>query len=281
MPVLSVTAPFISRIETPRFLDVFARVGCRSCQYFRDHTTTTDTATAKEVVERAGLVFDSMHGRFGEDLDPSTPDSQLRAETIREYEQEGEIAAALEAPLVVVHPSWRAAAQPNDAGRAGAADIDSRRLESLLRSLEDLATVGEELGVLYLIENLPPTHWIGSDAPLLAEWIRRADSPALRMCFDLGHAHMTAAELGPVGEQLARCIDVVGYVHVHDNDGASDSHRLPGEGTIDWPGVAAALTEAPPDLILMLETFHDPIEKFEREAQRGLGERISTLLGLR
>ena len=40
--------------------------------------------------------------------------------------------------------------------------------------------------------------------------------------------------LAAVGRRLA-------LVHIHDNDGMTDSHALPGEGSIDWDAAMAGL----------------------------------------
>jgi len=143
----------------------------------------------------------------------------------------------------------------------------------LIKSLDELAGLGEEMEVVFLIENVPGWLWCGDHAARLAELIRNVDSPYLRMCFDTGHAHIEAARFGSVASQLEDCLDVVAYLHVHDNDGRRDSHLAPGEGTIAWEEIAAVLRDADhDDLICMIEMF-DPAEDLERrldpESKRG------------
>ena len=62
----------------------------------------------------------------------------------------------------------------------------------------------------------------------------------IKTCWDTGHAHTAGLaqshEIELLGNTLA-------LVHLHDNDGINDSHRLPKSGTIDWDDVFDALDE--------------------------------------
>ncbi|MFG0330529.1 MAG: sugar phosphate isomerase/epimerase family protein [Phycisphaerales bacterium] len=248
MPRPSVTAPFIDGVNTLRFLQLFRVTGATTCQLFTRPQNAVEIDHAREIVEQAGYAFDSIHGRYGEEFDLSSPDKTVRATAVREFEHDGELAASLDGPMVVVHPSPRV-----DDSR-WTAEAETRR-KSFERSLEDLAGIGEEVGVVFLIENLPPGYGVGSSALEVGQAVRRVGSAGVRMCFDLGHANMTANQDGAVADQLAECLDVVSYLHIHDNEGREDDHRFPGDGSIDWTSVRSTLAAAPPDLIGMIELF--------------------------
>ena len=68
------------------------------------------------------------------------------------------------------------------------------------------------------------------------EFYERTGS-SLGLAFDVGHAN--------VGSNVKRFLDLladkIGVVHVHDNDGASDSHKMIGSGTVDWKYVILKL----------------------------------------
>ncbi|MFW6289247.1 MAG: PAS domain S-box protein, partial [Spirochaetota bacterium] len=136
-----------------------------------------------------------------------------------------ELARRLGGPMVVVHP---APAAPE--GHTITPDQRRERLDPLRQSLVELAELGEQLGVVYLVENLPGHYWVGNDPVKLAELLREVGSPWVRMCFDTGHARV----VGPVPGMLAHCRDVISYLHVHDNDGRRDNHLMPGDGSIRW-----------------------------------------------
>ena len=65
----------------------------------------------------------------------------------------------------------------------------------------------------------------------------RIFSPALAFCFDSGHAHCCGLE----ESFLTRYDRPVAAIHLHDNDGKSDQHRLPFNGSVNWPLVMQTL----------------------------------------
>jgi len=62
------------------------------------------------------------------------------------------------------------------------------------------------------------------------------DSPRFGMCYDSGHGN-TAKSNGTGQEMLRRFGHRLMALHLHDNDGLGDQHRLPFDGNIDWPAL--------------------------------------------
>lgn len=270
MARLATIAPFNFEFDTVRFLRAYRRAGCSHAQFYRNDKTPFEPAKAIDCAREAGLEFDSIHGLFGASLDPSAPDKNTRLASVDVYEREGELAAELGGPMVVVHPSWM-----NPEGSPISRPPGADRLAALRASMESLARIGERLGVVYLMENLPGFFPIGHDARQLAGWVRDLDCPNVRMCFDTGHAHIESGFNGSVADQLRQCIDVVAYIHAHDNDSVKDNHRMPGEGSIDWEAVAAVIAEhGTPQLPWMLEVFY-PEAEVEALVEGGLGRRLA------
>ena len=59
------------------------------------------------------------------------------------------------------------------------------------------------------------------------------------LCYDSGHGNLEARGL----DDLERHKDRLISLHLHDNDGSSDQHKLPFTGTVDWKrlsGIIAA-----------------------------------------
>ncbi len=120
-----------------------------------------------------------------------------------------------------------------------------RSIEYAQTALEHLGAFAHPLGVRLLVENLlseptTPEH--------LLMILEMGHLKSVGVCLDLGHAHVTvgvAEAIGTLGNRIAS-------VHVHDNHGMKDEHLWPGDGTIDWPATAEALTalETPPALAL-------------------------------
>ena len=83
----------------------------------------------------------------------------------------------------------------------------------------------------------------------LLELIRRVKSASdagefLCVCVDTGHTNL-AVKMGypPVGDVIRRLGSLVEVLHLHDNDGIKDQHKIPITGTLDWADILAALKE--------------------------------------
>ncbi len=270
MPYLATIVPFgFADFDPVRLLPLYRELGCQRCQFYRNPENPPVLAEARRIVEDAGMPFDSIHGRFGPDLDPSSPDETVRRASVQTYRREGELALQLGAWGVVVHP---APAAPNT---RISPQVRASRVGPLKQSLGELAAIGEELGVTWLIENLPSEMYIGNDPVQLADLVRELDHPRVRMCFDTGHANMTADAV--TAARAAR--DVIAYLHIHDNDGRRDSHEVPGDGTIDWPALAATLASLPASTPAMLELFRSE-EELRQRIDAGLRDQLTPWLGL-
>ena len=91
----------------------------------------------------------------------------------------------------------------------------------------------EELGVVVALEN---TVWPGYIEFILDN----IKSDNLAVCYDSGHAHTHFKDVYPFDKfkNKIKCL------HLHDNDGLSDQHLLPFDGTIDWQNVCEELKAA-------------------------------------
>lgn len=247
MALLATVAAFgFPDFNPPTLLPIYQRLGCATSQFYRNPHNEPDPRDARKLVEDLGIPFDSIHGVFGPEHDPSSPDEARRKAAIETYRAEGELAVKLGGPAVVIHPAPPAA----DASEV-TAESRSERISPFRRTLEELARIGEKLGVVYLIENIPPNYHFGSDPIQIAGMVRAMSHPNIRMCFDTGHAHM----VGRTAEILGRCRDVVSYFHVHDNDTMKDSHQVPGKGSEAWEPLGREISKMRDDLPAMLELF--------------------------
>ncbi len=256
----------------PSLLAVYKRLGCDTLQFYRNVKNPPTVREALDIAQSLDMTFDSIHGVFGPEYDPSSTDEAFRAAAVETYRHEGELACELGGTGIVVHP----APMCPDPARI---TLESRmtRIDPMLRSMEELARIGEELGVIYLIENIPGNYYFGSDPRQLADMIRKFNSPHLRMCFDTGHAHMTTRS--SAAQDLSFCLDVVSYFHINDNDRRLDAHLIPGQGTIDWNAIAAQIARLPAQTSVMLELFHSG-QEMNRQITLGLGENLRAWLAL-
>jgi len=271
MSTLSTIAAFgFADFNPPTLLPIYRRLGCASAQFYRNTKNPPAARDARNIANDAGTPIDSIHGVFGPEFDPSAPDEATRRAAVETYKAEGELALSLGGPFVVVHPAPPA----KDVSLITPETINARYAR-LKKSMEELAALGEKQGVVYLIENIPPNYEIGSDVAKIAALIRQVKHPNLRMCFDTGHAHM----VGSAAVALEHCHDVVSYFHVHDNDGRTDSHEIPGKGSLPWENLGWCMKRLAVKAPAMLELFQSE-PTLEGEIASGLPKNLRRWLAL-
>ena len=85
----------------------------------------------------------------------------------------------------------------------------------------------------------------------LADIIRQTDCPRLRMCLDVGHAN--AYSHASPEQWVRQCADVIGHLHIHNNDGTWDTHSPLDCGTIPMPHLFETIRECCPRATQTLE----------------------------
>lgn len=101
----------------------------------------------------------------------------------------------------------------------------------------------EQAGVALMLENHYAYDYRDCQELFSEPWefarVAALDSPALRFCFDTGHAHMTKN----TGELLRELGPWLEHVHLADNLGEHDDHRMFRQGTVPWDDIFATLRE--------------------------------------
>ena len=128
-----------------------------------------------------------------------------------------------------------------------------------LRSLEELLPLAEELDVCLALENI----WCPTNTPeRLQDLMARCPSSHLGLCYDSGHANLMTKDqklencgviqqwqgIEPIAYDkniLKKMLPEIVNCHLQDNDGISDLHKLPGQGSVDWQEVKTLLAQAP------------------------------------
>jgi len=100
-------------------------------------------------------------------------------------------------------------------------------------AIKRLAEAAREAGVQLVLENGRDTLWA---LDLILDEI--GDDPTetnLGICIDIGHAHLSKdAGRQPIENYLKRYREQLIHLHLHDNLGKQDNHRLLGKGSVDW-----------------------------------------------
>jgi len=242
MMTLGTTGAFgFEDFHPPEVLGLYARAGCRIVQVYRNRLRNISARDVRALMPDEPLTIDSIHGVFGDDIDPSSEDESHRRRSVDLYRAEAEFCRELGGDLVVVHPS---------PARAPVGSLETKYVQ-LRRSFDEFQRMGDEFRVRFAFENMPPYHPIGNDPVRLAREVAGAAMPRVVFLIDTGHAHMT----GRAGEAVRAAGSTIAYTHVHDNDGAVDSHRLPYRGTLPWDDLGDALREVRYKGVFLLEVF--------------------------
>lgn len=135
-------------------------------------------------------------------------------------------------------------------------DWDLRKVDAAFTSVEHLSLFAKDYGVQILLENIP-SELTAPDR--LLQFIQYTRMETLRVCLDLGHAHLTTG-VTPAVQALK---NYIASVHLHDNLGEKDDHLLPFEGTIDWKATMGDLRTVDGDPVLVFELRGDGTEPFD------------------
>ena len=148
--------------------------------------------------------------------------------------------AARDVPVLVAHISeGEEAPEPTQRG-----------IDALLRAAE----LCERLNVRLALENVYRTPHLDTVLPLI-------DSEKVGFCYDIGHARVG---YGRSHILLERYADRLMALHLHDNDGSGDQHRLPFDGDVDWLSFAQILPQTAYRGALTLEVDQQDWQNPER-----------------
>ncbi|MCD5417594.1 sugar phosphate isomerase/epimerase [Candidatus Bipolaricaulota bacterium] len=128
-----------------------------------------------------------------------------------------------------------------------------------------LAQTARLRGIAFALENSSDNLWF------LDQILDRiGDDPQktnIGVCIDVGHAHMsTDAGRQPIRAYLKRYKEQLIHLHLHDNDGKEDLHRIPGEGSINWPEALETIhrIDYRGPAVIELHSSGDPITDIKR-----------------
>src|ERR1700734_1462768 len=114
---------------------------------------------------------------------------------------------------------------------------DPRKLDAAFTSLENLSMFAKARGVTIALENTPDE--LGAPGSL-HHFITDTHLHDLKLCFDIGHAHVEEG----VAASFDAMRDRIVTAHIHDNHGEKDEHLLPYTGTIDWKAALGGIAGA-------------------------------------
>ena len=197
-----------------------------------------------EALEEHHLQLHSLHSPTERDVavgrDSGVPISISETERVRRIDAVDEVKRAIE---VAERVPFRYLVQHMGHGRQMA---DPRKFEAAFNSLEHLVIFAKHRGVTIAVENTPGEL---SSPESLQQFIKETHLKDLRLCIDVGHAHLDST----VDTAFELMRDRLVTTHIHDNHGEKDEHLLPYEGTIDWNALLSMISGASEPLPVVLE----------------------------
>ena len=244
----------------PQVLNEFAANGAKNlvlsdtliARIFQEYSFAD---TIKNEMNNAGLKFVDSHAVFGPRMDLCTPLPHNRRISIHRLNMTLEIIAYLGVDTITVHVG-------NNVRFEEKYRSLEQNIERIEESLSQILPTAEKLGITVCIENI----WFPTNTPEVLLGIKEHfPTDALGFCFDAGHANLCAngyiheskGAHGQVWQEFygkdpvwdnrigEKMLPYIVNCHLHDNDGDTDQHKLPGHGNVDWKYTADLLRKAP------------------------------------
>jgi len=214
-------------------------------------------------LEEFGLTLIDLHGSAGREKHWGSEREYERLAGIELVANRIEMTGRLGGDAVVMHLPK----EPDDAAQQGAYWDRTRR------TLDALAPTASAHGVRIALENVAP-----SNHASISRVLELYPPDYIGICYDSGHGNMTGDGIGWLEAHADRLV----AVHLHDNDGVNDQHRLPGLGTVDWARLMRVIAGSSYSKPLSMEVSQERSGYASREeaflqAAREAGEWLSSV----
>jgi len=219
--MLSITTDYAKDTGDPSpYLKRIADAGF-SCIHWCHHWNTDFVYSRWEIeqikswLEEYGLKLLDLHGSVGSEKNWASSQEYQRLAGVELVRNRIEMTAYLSADVVIMHVPG---------------DPESVQVR---KSLDELEPFARERGIRIAIEN----GRFEAIRKLLSEY----DPEYIGLCYDSGHGNMN--NVGGL-DHLESLKDRLISVHLHDNDGSGDQHKLMFSGTVDWQRLARIMAES-------------------------------------
>lgn len=208
-----------------------------------------------------------IHGPFS-GFELNVKDREIRAVVQARLDAALDVCGRLEARQMVIHSPY----DPWDAHNLDNGPHDREKsIRAVLDTLEPALARAADMGVEMVLENIRDT-----DPALRRAVVEAADSHALRLSVDTGHAEWAHVSAGapPVDRFVQDAGDLLGHVHLQDADGYADRHWVLGEGSINFHAIFKALGDlhGNPHLIVEINDFTRVPDSVAYLERLGLGQ---------
>ena len=220
--------------------------GGRPHAYYRDMDKAR-VSSIKGTIEKTGVEISGfIPAQFGYPTSLCSPIPNIRKDSVEYIKNSMDVSVALGCKKVSLCP-----------GRTLYRQGYKQGIVQLTASLDELVDYAIKKDVLLLLE---PAHMYESDLILTVEegvrLIEEKKYAKMGLAVDTGHCNVNK-------ESLVDCILLISqkqiplHVHLDDNNGLSDQHKIPGEGNINYLPFLQALLETGYDGFLTVELGFD------------------------
>ncbi len=252
------------------------------CRMLTDTTSEIYSLSEKEIIalhkkeralaDEAGVELVQTHAPFGGQ--PRDVTREEREKHLAWMKRSLRCSSILGVSLWVIHPLT-----PRGDRDLATGGVEETR-EINLDFFTKLLPVARENGITICLENMPWPEFSISSPDEIHEMVDTVNDEYFKMCLDTGHNNIYSKGVS-AGDQVRAHQDVLRAIHVHDNNGKQDQHRIPYDGFVDWSDFGAALRgidfagpftyECVPSSRLPLEFFEEELRIQRRMADYILG----------
>lgn len=249
MTQLSITTDYVTdRGDPSTYLRQIADAGFTHIHWC--HHWKSDFLYSRSEIEQIGrwlsefnLELNDVHGSEGVEKFWYSPREYARQAGVELVRNRLEFAARLGADAVVMH------VYPDSVAPGHLGPFDTLMFQ-LRRSLDELEPTARDLGVKIAVENLIDFVGVQEGAAQidsardnfdLIETLFAEYAPDfLSLCYDSGHANLGCDRM----ERLDAVKERLDVLHLHDNDGTRDDHRLLFQDSINWVRLAELIASS-------------------------------------
>lgn len=207
-------------------IDLAREVGITWLEVWTEHFWRDDDGRLLEKLHNSRLDL-SVHGPIG-DINITSSNPGIRAESLRQVLQAVEEAARMGARVITVHPGYLTGRQD---GEEGIWDFQ-------VEALTEIAKRGKEAGVIVAMETMERRNKEVVIHPAIANQIIEAVNMAnFGVTFDISHAHTVMDVV-----EFIRALRRITHIHISDTKNGK-VHVQMGEGEIAFGPVLQALRE--------------------------------------
>lgn len=193
---------------------------------------------AKELrryADSIGIVCNQAHAPFPSSVGDAVKDEEIFQNIVRSME----IAAALGAQIIVVHPKQHLCYAEH------AEELFKLNLEFYARLIPYCKSLGIKIATENMWQRNSASKAIGDSCCSRAwefnKYIDTIDSEYITGCLDIGHVSLVTNDIQKFIRDMGA--EHISALHVHDTDFLTDSHTMPFLKSIDFGSVVAALAE--------------------------------------